>query len=55
MNTKNERLVGFEGKPKYSNKFQFSSFEGNYNRENKHEFVVPWQMVIKNEEEFVLK
>lgn len=55
MNTKNERLVGFEGKPKYSYKSQYPSFEGHYDRQDKHEFVVPWQMGIKKEEEFVIK
>ena len=50
MGAKKENIIGFESKPRFRYKSQFSSLERDYNKQDNHQFVVPWQMAKKKEE-----
>jgi hypothetical protein len=55
MKTKKEHKIGFEGRPVYRYNSPFSSVEGNYNKQENHQFVVPWQMAKTKEKELIFK
>ncbi len=55
MDARKKHIIGFEGRPKYRYNSQFSSIEGNCNKQENHQFVVPWQMAKMKEKESIFR